>query len=134
MNSFTRPKNSTFFSQVIIGAIGAAIDFSILIVLSKYILFEIAFLIGVTVAIFVNYLLTIKYSFKSLNKIKTRTNEITFYYLSYCITVLVQILVIYGLQKLNLDIIFSKLFAICSGFIISFILKFFFIFGIDSEN
>ena len=128
------PKTSTLFSQIIIGMIGAIVDFVILIILLKFLKFEIAFFIGISFAIFVNYVLTIKYSFKSLNKIKKKKNEVIYYYLSYCATILTQILVIYGLQNLGLDIVYSKIIAIAASFLISFYLKFIIIFGKNSEK
>lgn len=134
MNSFRIPKKLTFFKQVLIGAVGAIVDLIILLVLSNFLLFELSFLIGITIAILINYILTINYSFKSLNKITTKKKELFFYYISYCTTIIIQFLVIYGLQKLNYDLLISKLVAISLAFAITFSLKFYFIFGQDSEK
>ena len=127
------PKKKTFISQTLIGSFGAIIDIFIFSIIINFLSFEISFLIGVSLAVLINYLLTIKYSFHSLKKNKTKKSEILFFYISYFFTAIIQYSIIKSMTSLNIDPIISKPFAILIAFIFSFFLKWLFVFGKESE-
>ena len=133
INKIPIPKKSTVITQTIIGSVGAIIDLIIFSILLQYFSIEIAFISGFTVAIIINYILTIKYSFKSLEKRKTRKSELIFFCISCSLTGLVQYSILYLLQNLNIDFITSKATSILISYILSFSLKWLFVFGKDSE-
>lgn len=127
------PKINTIYSQILIGFMGGVVDFALLIILSKVMSFEFAFIIGISVAILINYFFTIKYSFKTLSKFKKKEVEIFNYYISYFFTILIQITIMYILNFFSINLIIGKIVAIFCGFTFSILLKFHFIFGKKSE-
>ena len=129
----TLPKIKTLYSQIIIGFVGGIIDFALLMVLSKFINFVLAFLVGISIAILINYVLTIRYSFKSLSKFETKEFEIFNYYIGYIFTISIQIIIMYIFNFFNFNLMIGKIVAIICGFVFSILLKFYFIFGKDSE-
>ena len=127
------PKKSTVISQTIIGSTGAIIDIAVFSALIQYFSFAIAFLIGFSLAVMFNYYLTIKYSFKSLTKRKTRKEELFYFWITYLITGTTQYISIYILQIMNIDFIISKGIGILVAYALSFFLKWLLVFGKNSE-
>ena len=121
----TLPKIKTLYSQIIIGFVGGIIDFALLMILSKFINFVLAFLVGISIAILINYVLTIRYSFKSLSKFETKEFEIFNYYIGYIFTISIQIIIMYIFNFFNFNLMIGKIVAIICGFVFSILLKFY---------
>ena len=127
--------NITVFSiQFIIGIICAIVDLLILFIAKFFFEDVISFCLGFIFGTFLNYYLTIKYSFQSKHKIKSTKKEIFFFFLTYIIAGILQIIIIKLLYLFDISIYVSKPIGIIMVFIFTLFTKWIFIFGINSEK
>jgi len=113
-----------------VGGVSAALDALIFFIFAKLVGFDylVVASFGFMIATLVNYFLSVRFVFKS-GVTFSRTQEIFLVYVASAISLLVNLIVLYVMvNKMQFELIFSKLTTTASVFIWNFVVRNFLIF------